>query len=153
MDANGDLKISGGYVMAICTKGNPEVALDANTEGGYKLYIQSGATVVAYGGLENSYASSQTIYSLSGTAGSWNALHNGSSYSAAFKLPAGVSSVAVTAPSLSNGYKSVNVEGATYCNGVWATSGITGGSKVSLGSYSGGGGPGGGPGGGGPGGH
>lgn len=153
MDANGDLKISGGYVMAICTKGNPEVALDANTEGGYKLYIQSGATMVAYGGLENSYSSSQTIYSLSGTAGSWNALHNGSSYSAAFKLPEGVSSVAVTAPSLSNGYKSVNVEGATYCNGVWATSGITGGSKVSLGSYSGGGGPGGGPGGGGPGGH
>lgn len=153
MDANGDLKISGGYVMAICTKGNPEVALDANTEGGYKLYILSGATVVAYGGLENNFSSSQTIYSLSGTAGSWNALHNGSSYSAAFKLPAGVSSVAVTAPSLSNGYKSVNVEGATYCNGVWATSGITGGSKVSLGSYSGGGGPGGGPGGGGPGGH
>ena len=149
MDANGDMKISGGYVMAICTKGSPEVALDANTESGYKLYIQSGATVVAYGGLESGYSASQNIYTMSGTAGSWNALYNGSSFIAAFKLPSGISSVAVTAPSLSSGYKSVSVGSTTYCNGVWATSGISGGSSVSLSTYSGGGG---GPGGGGPGG-
>ena len=53
MDSNGNTKLNGGYVMAICTKGNPEVAIDANTEEGKKLYINNGATVVAYGGLES----------------------------------------------------------------------------------------------------
>ena len=149
MDANGNLTLSGGYVFAVTTAGNPEVAIDANTEGGYKLYINSGATVVAYGGLENNYSASQTVYSMSGTAGSWNALYNGSSFIAAFKAPSGLSSFAVSAPSLSSGYKGVSVGSTTYCNGIWATSGISGGTSVSLSSYSGGGNQGGGPGGGG----
>jgi hypothetical protein len=39
----------------------------------------------------------------------------------------------------------VSVGGTTYCNGIWASSGISGGSAVSLSTYSGGqGGPGGG---------
>ena len=155
IDTNCDMKISGGYVFGITTKGSPEVALDANTEGGYKLYIYSGATVVAYGGLESGYSSSNTVYTLSGTANAWNALYSSSSYIAAFKAPSGISSFAVTAPSLSKGYKSVSVGSTTYCNGVWATSGISGGTAVSLSSYSGGGQGGGGgqPGGGGGGGH
>jgi len=155
MDANHDMKLSGGYVFAVTTKGSPEVALDANTEQNYKLYIQSGATVVAYGGLESGYSASQSVYSMSCSAGNWNALHNGSSYIAAFKAPSGVSSVAVSAPSLSKGYTGVSVGSTTCCNGIWATSGISGGSAVSLSTYSGGGGgPGGGGGGGGrPGGH
>ena len=144
MDANGNMKLSGGYVFAVTTKGSPEVALDANTEGGYKLYINSGATVVAYGGLENNYSASQSVYSMSCTAGSWNALYDGSSFIAAFKAPSGISSVAVSAPSLKTGYKGVSVGSSTYCNGIWATSGISGGSSVSLSTYSGGGGPGGG---------
>ncbi|MBQ7272885.1 MAG: carbohydrate-binding domain-containing protein [Bacteroidales bacterium] len=153
MDANGNLTLSGGYVFAVTTAGNPEVALDANTEGGAKLIINSGATVVAYGGLENNYSASQTVYSMSGTAGSWNALYNGSSFIAAFKTPSGLSSFAVSAPSLSKGYKGVSVGSTTYCNGIWATSGISGGTAVSLSSYSGGGqGGGGNQGGGGPGG-
>lgn len=152
MDANHDFKISGGYVFAVTTAGSPEVALDANTESGYKLYIYSGATVVAYGGLESGYSASQTVYSMSGNANAWNALYNGSSFIAAFKAPSGASSFAVSAPSLSSGYKGVSVGSTTYCNGVWATSGISGGSSVSLSSYSGGGNQGGGPGGGGPGG-
>ena len=152
IDTNCDMKISGGYVFAVTTKGSPEVALDANTEGGYKLYIYSGATVVAYGGLESGYSASQTVYSMSGTANAWNALWNGSSFIAAFKAPSGISSFAVSAPSLSSGYKGVSVGSTTYCNGVWATSGISGGTSVSLSSYSGGGNQGGGPGGGGPGG-
>lgn len=156
LDANHDMKISGGYVFAITTRGNPEVALDANTEDGYKLYIYSGATVVAYGGLERNYSAQQSVYNMSCTAGNWNALHNGSSYIAAFKVPSGISTVAVSAPSLSKGYKGVSVGGTTYANGIWATSGITGGTSVDLSNYSGGGsgpggggGPGGGPGGGG----
>ena len=144
MDANHDLKISGGYVFAISTRGDPEVALDANTEERYKLYI-TGGTVVAYGGLERSYSSTNTVYSMSCTAGGWNALHNGSSYIAAFKAPDGVSSVVVCSPGLSKGYKGVNVGSTTFANGVWATSSISGGTEVSLGSYSNGGsGPGGG---------
>ena len=148
IDSNGNMKLSGGYVFAITTRGSPEVALDANTEGGYKLYINSGATVVAYGGLENGSSLSQTCYTMSATAGSWNALYDGSSFLCAFKAPSNLSSFVVSAPSLKTGYKGVSVSGSTYCNGIWATSGISGGSSVSLSSYSGGqGGPGGGGGG------
>ena len=148
-DSNGNTILNGGYLMAICTKGAPEVAIDANTEESKKLYINSGATVVAYGGLENGYAASQTVYSMSGTAGAWNALYNGKTFIAAFKAPSNISNVIVTAPSLSSGYKSVSVSGEGKCNGVWATDGISGGTSVSLTKYSGGNG---GPGGGGPGG-
>ena len=151
IDTNHDLKISGGYVFAVSTKGSPEVALDANTEEGYKLYIYSGATVVAYGGLESGYSASQTVKSMSCNAGKWNALYGGSDYLCAFKAPSGVSTVAVSAPSMSAGYTDVTVGGTTYANDTWAVSGISGGKQVSLGTYSGGN-QGGGPGGGGPGG-
>ena len=156
MDSNGNMVLSGGYVFGVCTKGSPEVALDANTEGGYRLYINSGATVVAYGGLESGYSAAQNVYSMSCSAGNWNGLWNGSAFIAAFKAPSGVSTIAVSAPSLSQGYTGVNV-GESLCGGVWAADEISGGSAVSLGTYTnqggtpGGGGPGG-PGGGGPGG-
>ena len=150
IDANHDLILSGGYVVAITTKGSPEVALDANSEERYKLYIKDDATVVASGGLESGYSSSQTVKTMTCTAGAWNALYGDGKYLCAFKLPSGVSSVAVVAPSLSSGYKGVSVGGDTFCNGVWATSDISGGTSVSLSTYSGNGGnPGGGPGGGG----
>ena len=147
MDSNGNTKLNGGYVMAICTKGTPEVAIDANTEEGKKLYINSGATVVAYGGLESGYSASQSVYSMSGTAGAWNALYNGKSFIAAFKAPSNIATVIVTAPSLTSGYKGVSVSGDSKCGGIWATTGISGGSSVTLSNYTGGGGPGGGPGG------
>ena len=150
IDSNGDTKLNGGYVMAICTKGNPEVAIDANTEEGKKLYINSGVTLVAYGGLENGYSASQSVFSMNGTAGAWNALYNGKTFIAAFNAPSNISSFIVSAPSLSSGYKGVSVSGESKCNGVWATDGISGGSSVTLSNYTGGnGGPGGGPGGGG----
>jgi hypothetical protein len=144
MDSNGDTRINGGYVLAICTKGVPEVAIDANTEGGKKLYINSGATVVAYGGLENGYSASQSVYTLSGTAGAWNALYDGQNFIAAFKAPANISSFAVSAPSLSSGYKGVTVSGDVKCNGTWAVGGISGGTSVTLSNYTSGGGGGGG---------
>ncbi len=147
MDSNGNTKLNGGYVMAICTKGTPEVAIDANTEEGKKIYINSGATVVAYGGLESGYSASQSVYSMSGTAGAWNALYNGKSFIAAFKAPSNISTFIVTAPSLTSGYKGVSVSGDSKCGGIWATTGISGGSSVTLSNYTGGGGPGGGPGG------
>ena len=103
---------------------------------------------MAYGGLENGYSASQTVYSMSCTSGGWNSLHNGNSYIAAFKAPSGVSTVAVSAPSLKSAYKGSSISGETLCNGIWATSGISGGSTSSLGTYSGGGMGGGFPGGG-----
>ena len=148
LDSNGDLILNGGYVMAVCTKGTPELGLDANTEGGKKLYINNGATIVAYGGLERGYSAQQSIYTFNAAAGAWNALY-GSSFIAAFKAPSNVSTYIVSAPGLTKGYKSVSVSGEPVCNGIWATSGISGGTAVTLSAYSGysGGGPGGGPGG------
>lgn len=148
LDSNHDTVLSGGYVLAVSTCGGAELGIDANSEEGYKVYINSGATVVAYGGIEKGYSAAQTVYSLSGTSGAWNALGGASGMLAAFKAPAGVSSFAVSAPGLTGGYKNVSVSGETYCGGVWAVGGISGGTSVSLGTYSSGGGfPGGGGGG------
>lgn len=145
LDANANLSISGGYVFAVCTAGAPEVAIDVLE--GCTLSLGKDAVVVAYGGLESGYVAQNTVYSMSCTAGGWNGLWNGSSFISAFKAPSGISSVAVSAPSLSQGYTGVSV-GESLCNGVWAVKGISGGSAVNLTTYSGGSGnPGGNPGG------
>ena len=81
------------------------------------------------------YTSSQSVYNMSGTAGAWNALHNGQSFIAAFKAPSRISSFIVSAPSLTSGYKGVNVSGYGQCDGVWATEGISGGTSVTLSKY------------------
>ncbi|MBP5505143.1 MAG: carbohydrate-binding domain-containing protein [Bacteroidales bacterium] len=139
IDSNGDMKLNGGFTFGITTRGAPEVALDANTEGGYKLYINSGATMVAYGGLESGYSAAQSVYNLTGMAGAWNGLWDGSKFIAAFKAPAGISTFAVSAPGLSQGYKSVTVSSADeLCNGTWAVNGISGGTATDLSTYSGG---------------
>ena len=76
--------------------------------------------------------SSQSVYSMSGTAGSWNALFDGKSFIAAFKAPSNISSFIVSAPSLSSGYKGVSVSGKEKYGGIWAVDGISGGSAVSI---------------------
>ena len=163
IDANGNMYIKGGIVYASCS-GSPEVALDANTEGGYQLYV-SGGTVVAIGGLENGSSLSQSCYQASSwNKGAWYALTSGSD-TFAFKTPSsGGNGMVVSAssePALTSG---VSVSGGTAIfDGMGNVGGtISGGSTVSLSSYSGGGmgggpggnqpGGGGGPGGGGPGG-
>ena len=123
LDANGNMYLEGGIVYAITTKGTPEVALDANTEGGFKLYIKPGVTMVAYGGLERGYSATQTVKTSSCSANAWNGLYNGSSYIAAFKA-LNFSSVSVSAPSLSSVKTGVKVSGTTHCNGYVATTGI-----------------------------
>ena len=137
LDSNGDTKINGGYVFAVTTRGTPEVAIDANTEDGYRLYIYSGATVVAYGGLERNYYTENKIYSMTCSAGQWNALSVGGTAVAAFRGPSSISKYIVSAPSLSGGFKGVSVSGALKCNGAWAVDGISGGTTVSLSEYSG----------------
>ncbi len=63
IDANGNCYIKGGTIYAIGSR-SPEVGIDANTEGGYKLYV-SGGTLVAIGGLESGASLTQSCYQLS----------------------------------------------------------------------------------------
>ena len=151
MDANGNMYIKGGCVVAVATS-SPEVALDANTEERYQLYV-TGGSVVAIGGLERGASvSGGTAYqSSSYFKGAWYGLSNGGSAVMAFKVPSnssmGTPMVVYTTgtPALSSG---VTGSGTSFWDGN-GYSGFSGGSSVSLSSYnsSSQGGSGGGPGG------
>jgi len=150
IDANGNVYIKGGLVYAIGAS-SPEVAIDANSEEQKKLYVQGG-TLVAIGGLESGASLTQSCYSTnSWNKNTWYALTVGSDVFA-FKTPSSGGSTMVVSgasqPSLKSG---VTVSsGTNIFDGVAYTGAtFTGGSNVSLSSYTGGGG---GPGGGGPGG-
>ena len=139
LDANGNCYIKGGTIFAICS-GTPEVAIDANTEGGYKLYV-TGGTIVAVGGLENGSSLSQSCYqSSSWSSNTWYALTVGSS-TFAFKTPSsGGSGLVVSGASEPTLLSGVSVSGGTsYFGGLGITGGtVNGGTSVSLSSYSGG---------------
>ena len=147
MDANGNCYVNGGTVYAICS-GQPEVAIDANTEGGYRLYV-NGGTIVAVGGLENGSQLAQTCYQASSwSPNTWYALTVGSSIFA-FQTPSGGGSGLVVSgssqPTLLSG---VSVSGGTAVFGGLgvADGSVSGGTAVSLSTYTGGrgmGGPGG----------
>jgi len=86
MDANGNFRISGGNIVAI-SAGSPEVGIDANTEGGYKLYI-TGGNIVAVGGLENNSSLTGVSRSTASySSNTWYVFKNGSTSAFAFKLP------------------------------------------------------------------
>lgn len=152
IDSNGNCYIKGGVVYA-AGKSSPELGIDANTEGGYKLYVQGG-TIFAIGGLESGASLTQSCYSVSSWSKStWYALTVGSN-TYAFKTPSSGGTPLVVSGSSTPTLKSgVTVSGGTsYFDGNANVGGsISGGSSVSLSSYSGGN-SGGGPGGGGPGG-
>ena len=150
LDANGNCYIKGGVVYAISSS-SPEVAVDANTEGGYKLYVEGG-TLIAIGGLESGSSLTQSCYSASSwSQNTWYALTVGSTVYA-FKTPSSGGTPLVVSgastPALSSG---VTVSGGTsYFEGLLSQdASVGGGSSVSLSSYTGGNGGGGGPGGGG----
>jgi hypothetical protein len=150
LDANGNCYIKGGVVYAISSS-SPEVAVDANTEGGYKLYVEGG-TLIAIGGLESGSSLTQGCYSASSwSQNTWYALTFGSTVYA-FKTPSSGGTPLVVSgastPTLSSG---VTVSGGTsYFEGlIYQDASVSGGSSVSLSSYTGGNGGGGGPGGGG----
>ena len=145
LDANGNCYIKDGTVYAI-SSGSPEVAIDANTEGGYKLYVEGG-TIVAIGGLENGSQLSQSCYQTSTWSPStWYALSVGSG-TFSFQTPSGGGSGLVvsgaTQPTLQSGV-SVS-DGTSYFGGLANVDGkVSDGSSVSLSAYAGGsGGPGG----------
>lgn len=145
LDANGNIYIKGGLIYAICS-GSPEVAIDANTEGGKKLYL-TGGTVVAVGGLENGSSLSQSCYQ----ASSWNKntwytmTYDSNTFS--FKTPSsGGSGLVVSSaatPTLSSG--TTISGGSSVFGGIGIMSGtISNGTSVSLSSYTSGNGMGGG---------
>ncbi|MBR0109260.1 MAG: carbohydrate-binding domain-containing protein [Bacteroidales bacterium] len=137
LDANGNCYIEGGVVYAVCS-GGAEVAVDANTEGGKKLYV-SGGTIFALGGLERGSSLSQDCYSASSwSKNSWYSLKVGDIVYG-FKTPSsGGTTLVVSGPS-----KPAVSSGVSFSDGeqIWNGMGIiggeaTGGSSVSLSSYS-----------------
>ncbi len=150
LDANGNCYIKGGVVYAISAR-SPEVAIDANSEGGYKLYL-TGGTLVAIGGLESGSSLTQSCYSASSwSQNTWYGLTVGST-TYAFKTPAsGGTPLVVSGGSTPVLQSGVNVASGTESfEGMFYTDAtVNGGNLVSLSSYSGGNGGGGGPGGGG----
>jgi len=151
IDANGNCYIKGGLIYAVGAS-SPEVAIDANTEGQKKLYVQGG-TIIAIGGLESGASLTQTCYKASSWSKNiWYALTVGSNVYA-FKTPSsGGSNLIVSGASTPTLKSGVTANGTTIFDGVgFFPATVSGGSSVSLSSYSGGN-SGGGPGGGGPGG-
>ena len=156
IDSNGNMYLNGGYVFCC----GSEEGLDANSEGGYTVYIQSGANLMAIGGnmgaIESGASLSQNCYQATASANTWYALYSGNNvafaaYAPTFSNqggggpggmgPGGSSSktIVVTAPSTPKLYSGVTASGTTFWTGKGATN-ATGGSQVSLSSYSGGGG-------------
>lgn len=139
LDANGNCYIKGGIIYAICS-GSPEVAIDANTEGGYKLYVQGG-TIIAVGGLENGSSLTQSCYqSSSWSSNTWYALTVGES-TLAFQTPSrGGSSLVVSSASQPTLESGISISGGnSYFGGLCIANGtVSGGSNVNLSSYTGG---------------
>lgn len=157
MDANGNMYVKGGLIYAIGAT-NPEVAMDANTEEGKKLYI-TGGTIIAVGNLEGGaqISGGTCKYTTSWTANAWYALYNGGTLVAAFQTPSKTSSGGMgggpgggggsqklvvytsSTPTLKSG---VTVSDGTEYFGGQANIGgtVTGGTNVTLSNYSSGGG-------------
>ena len=122
LDANGNFYIKGGNVFAVATT-QPEVGIDANTEGGYKLYI-TGGNVVAIGGLESgSSLTGVTSKSTSYTKGSWYGLYNGSTQVLQFKVPSNsrMASSMTICTSGTPSVKSASASGTTFWSGYGCT--------------------------------
>ncbi len=144
IDANGNLNIAGATVYAVSTAGGAEQAIDANTEGGYKLYVTSG-NLVAYPSLENNSQLTQACKTVSiSSTNNWNALYNGSSVALVFKAPTTGTYIVSTASTGVTTGVTVN-SGTSIFNGYgYADASVSGGSSATLSSYSGGTGGGGG---------
>ena len=141
LDANGNFYIKGGVVYAI-GKQTPEVAVDANTEQGYRLYVEGG-TIIAIGGLERGSSLTQNCYQASSwSKNTWYALTVGST-TYAFKTPSsGGSSMVVSGsstPTLRSGVTAT--EGTSHFMGTFFSAPtVSGGTNVNLSTYTGNGG-------------
>ena len=139
IDSNGNCYIKGGLVYAVGTS-SPEVAIDANTEDRKQLYVQGG-TLIAIGGIESGASLSQSCYSTnSWSKNTWYALTVGND-TFAFQTPSsGGSSIVVSAASQPTLKSGVTVSSGTviFDGNAYTDATISGGSSVSLSSYSGG---------------
>ena len=162
LDANGNVYIKGGLVYAIGSS-SPEVAIDANSEEQKKLYV-TGGTIVAIGGLESGAQLTQACYTIgtsqggmfappgpggnggqSWTANTWYALTVGDTTFAFLTPSSGGSSLVVSGASMPTLVSGVTASGTEIFGGVgYYPATVTGGTSVTLTSYTGGGGPGGG---------
>ncbi len=91
LDSNGNMYIDGGKIAAFGGS-QPECGLDANTEGGYKLYITGGTIFAAGGGNNTSPASTGTRQAYVTGSGSLSAnatitLSDGNETLATFTVP------------------------------------------------------------------
>ena len=148
IDANGNCYIKGGIIFAIGAR-SPEVAIDANTEKNFKLYV-TGGTIIAIGGLERGSSLTQSCYQASSwTKNKWYAMTIGDE-TIAFKTPSsGGNGLVVSGASQPTLKQGVTVkEGTTIFGGNGYTGAtVEGGTSVTLSAYSNnGGGPGPGPG-------
>ena len=151
LDANGNFYIKGGNIYAIGSR-QPEVAIDANTEGGKKLYI-TGGNIITIGPLEGGSQLTQSCYQNSSvSANTWYGLYQDGNLVMAVKTPSSTSNLGsgmVVSTSGTTTLKSgITVSGGTNIfDGMGNMDGTaTGGSSVSLTTYTatGGFGPGGG---------
>ncbi len=154
IDSNGNMYLQGGHVFCC----GSEEGLDANSEGGYKVYIQSGASLMAIGGnmgaVESGASISQTCKSCTVSANTWYGLYNGGTavmavYTPTFSSQGGggwgpgggggqtsSKTMVVTTPSTTSVKSGVTGSGTSFWSGKGYPS-ATGGSTVSLSSYSG----------------
>lgn len=139
LDANGNLYMKGGLVYAIGAS-SPELGVDANSEEQKKFYL-SGGTLIAIGGVESGASLTQSCYSTSSwNKGVWYALTYGGQ-TIAFKTPASGGTIlvvsAATTPTLKTGVTIGSgtevLSGNAYLNAT-----VSGGTSVSLSSYTGG---------------
>ena len=136
LDANGNMTISGGTIVAVSASG-AEVGIDVIENGTLTI---KGGNIIAIGGLENTNNVSGTCYQASSySKGSWYGFYNNSgTLITAFKVPSNSSMgtpmavyTSTGTPSLKSG---VTGSGTSYWNG-YGYSSCSGGSSVSLSTY------------------
>ena len=139
IDANGNMYIQGATAYSIA-HGSPDVAFDANTEGRKQLYVESG-TIVGISGLESGASLTQSCYQASSySKGTWYGLYSNGSLVLAFQVP---SSGTMGSPMVVSTAGTTTLKsGITVSSGtkLWGGYGyidatVTGGSAVTLTSY------------------
>lgn len=137
LDANGNFEINGGVVVAY-GKTTPEMAIDANSEGSFKLTVKGG-TIFAIGSLESGSTLTQSCYQASSwSKNTWYSLTVGSD-TYCFKTPSsGGSKLVVSGASQPSVKSNVTLSGGTEIFMGYGAIGasVSGGSSVSLSNYS-----------------
>jgi len=141
LDSNGNMYIKGGTVYAVGC-GTPEVAVDANTEGGKRFYL-TGGTLIAIGGIEQGSSLTQAVAQTSWARNTCYALYaDGETVpTVAFKTPSsGGSGLYVSLPGMQSGSSctlktGVTVEGdCDITPYLWLTPTVSDGNATSLGA-------------------